>query len=230
MNTGDAVNDSKCGLFIGFEYTMKGVVLKAYFMPEVLSAQISIPKRALITNTITMLSREEKTDLITPWNRVLSFFDSLPAQFAPDPFMVAVDCVEARHNRVKVYVRTPLISLSTVQRFFTLDRSSDRLSGSIKRALKRISLLWKLLFPEHSGGPSDESEVPSYNPSHLTTGLLFYYELRAGYSEPFPKVYIPVRHLCGNDEQVVCALIRFYDEMGQPHLGQQYADCVRSIL
>jgi hypothetical protein len=97
-------------------------------------------------------------------------------------------------------------------------------------AYEKIKLLWYLLFPQLADAKFDDSEAPVSDPGHPTSGILWYYELRGGHSEPFPKVYIPVRHLCKNDEQVVQAVETFYRTVGNISAADRYGQDVRETL
>lgn len=198
-----------------------------------------IPKIVLVTQCIKELTRPTKDcpsppDLVTPWLRVLTFFETLPLSSTPNISIVAVDCVPSKQNRVKIYCRSPLTTLTNLRRFITLGRSSASLSAGsdspLKRGLDQITLLWYLLFPDMANSEYDNSEPAMRDPSHPTAGLLFYYELRGGHPEPFPKVYIPVRHLCRSDRHIVKALTQFYRRTGNIKAGMRYARDVQEIL
>lgn len=235
--------------FVGFDFSSQGIVLKAYFLPETKSAITGISKATLVTQCIEELATRSSSDLLTPWLRVRKFFKTLPLSLRPNINIVAVDCVSSKHNRVKVYCRSPSATLSNLRRFITLGRShqsniplstststafptahSDSDSSPLSRGLRQITLLWYLLFPEMASSEFDNTEPTMKDPSHPTTGLLFYYELRGGHSEPFPKVYIPVRHLCPNDKHVVKALTQFYHRTGNIKAGMRYARDVQEIF
>ncbi|GJJ14525.1 hypothetical protein Clacol_008790 [Clathrus columnatus] len=224
--------------FVGFDFSLQGVVLKAYFLPETKSILTGIPKIVLVTQCVKELTRPTKNcpsppDLITPWLNVLTFFETLPPALTPNINIVAVDCLPSKQNRVKIYCRSPLTTLSNLRRFITLGRSTagtTNLNSPLKRGLDQITLLWYLLFPNMADSKFDNVEPLMRDPAHPTAGLLFYYELRGGHSEPFPKVYIPVRHLCRNDRHVVRALTEFYRQTGNIKAGMRYARDVQEIL
>ncbi|KAF8519632.1 tryptophan dimethylallyltransferase-domain-containing protein [Hysterangium stoloniferum] len=113
--------------FVGFDFSSAGIVLKVYFLPETRSTLTSVSKTTLVTDCLTVLSTPSSScpspqDLLTPWKKVASFFDSLPADLTPNINIVAVDCVPSKQNRVKIYARTPRTSLSNLRRFLTLGR------------------------------------------------------------------------------------------------------------
>ncbi|KAF8519642.1 aromatic prenyltransferase [Hysterangium stoloniferum] len=221
--------------FVGFDFSSAGIVLKAYFLPETRSTLTSVSKTTLVTDCLTVLSTPSSAcpspqDLLTPWKKVASFFDSLPADLTPNINIVAVDCVPSKQNRVKIYARTPRTSLSNLRRFLTLGRDLHTTSAATQRAYEQIKLMWYLLFPALADPKFDDVEAPVSDPGHLTGGLLWYYELRGGHPEPFPKVYLPVRHLCRDDEQVVQAVETFYRTVGNVSAADRYARDVRETF
>ncbi|KIJ22272.1 hypothetical protein M422DRAFT_197362, partial [Sphaerobolus stellatus SS14] len=215
--------------FVGFDCISTGIRLKAYFLPEARSALTLKSKRTLIAEVIKRLDSSCRVNLTMPWSSLLQFFDSLPQPISPELLIVAVDCLPSRLNRLKLYVRTPLVSLSNLRRFLTLDSQAYGCLGKKGRTWEHLSLIWYLLFPE-TFQLGEDTEVPSYNPRHPTGGLLFYYELRDSCLTPSAKVYIPVRHLCRNDEHVVKALETFSRITSNSSIGSQYAKNVRDTF
>ncbi|KAF8581497.1 aromatic prenyltransferase [Ramaria rubella] len=221
--------------FVGFDFSSKGIVMKAYFLPETRAAITSTSKTALVTSCIMALSTPTPScptppDLLTPWRRTLSFFNSLPIDLVPTINIVAVDCVASGKNRVKIYARTPRATLANLRHFMTLGRDAAETSHTTQRALKQITMMWYLLFPQLASPEFDDVEAPATDPGHPTGGLLWYYELRPGHAEPFPKVYLPVRHWCRSDQQVVDAVETFYRNVGNHRASERYARDVRQTF
>lgn len=199
--------------------------MKAYFLPETVSAVTGVPKLDLITKTVERLS-EDVPGLTTPWTLTRGFFDSLPSHLAPSLEIAAVDCVPSHKNRLKLYVRTPFATLENIQRFMTLDGTLR--TPMIDKALEQIATFWRLLF----GNIPDDAEpsVCEDRLRHLTSGLLFYYELRGDSAHPHPKVYLPVRHLCKDDAQIVQAMVDLYEAIGNVEAAKRYGGIVCETL
>ncbi|KZT00378.1 aromatic prenyltransferase [Laetiporus sulphureus 93-53] len=211
--------------FVGFELTGATPSMKAYFLPETISAATGISKYELVEATIRELAQDAK-GLLLAWSAINSFFCALPDDLKPSPEIVAVDCCPSHRNRVKVYVRTPKVTLDIIRRFMTLDYTLK--TPALEQALSSIAIFWDILFP---GLPVDkEPELSKQHTEHLTGGLLFYYELRGNSCNPYPKVYIPVRHLCKNDEQIVEAMEQFYRAIGNLETTKKYHKIVRNTF
>jgi hypothetical protein len=154
------------------------------------------------------------------------FFDTLPRTLFPSIEIVAVDCVSVTKNRFKVYVRTPSLTFENIRRFMTL---GGRLtSRDVTRTLATISAFWKILFPDIS-----DDEEPPLDPRtlrHLTSGLLFYYELRPKRLDPVPKFYMPVRHLCRSDADICRAMEELYLREGNWRAARSYATFFNQVL
>lgn len=190
-----------------------------------------MPKSELVSSLVRRICKDPSSLNSTPslqqsWDMLLGFFHSLPPNIAPSIEIVAVDCVASSKNRLKVYARTPLTTLSTIKRFMTLDSAIG--SQAISRALEQVSYFWGLLFP---GIPDDEQPgVEESRLRHPTSGLLFYYELRGDSLQPLPKVYVPVRHLCKNDEEIVHAMEKLYRKVNNLEAVRKYGGLLRNTL
>ena len=199
--------------------------MKAYFLPETVAAITGISKLDLITRTVERLS-VDVPGLVTPWSLTRAFFDSLPSHLTPSLEIAAVDCVPSHKNRLKIYVRTPVATLGNIKRFMTLDGTLR--TPTIDKALEQIATLWRLLFGDILDDV--EPDVCEDRLRHLTGGLLFYYELRGDSAHPHPKVYLPVRHLCRSDAQIVQAMVELYQEIGNVEAAKRYGSIVRETL
>jgi len=157
-------------------------------------------------------------NILSVWQKLLSFFTSLPVELTPKLYFICVDCLLPRQNRIKIYARTAVVSLSTLKRFFLFGKPEDTVSAVTQKALTEISHLWNLLFP----GVNEETQLPSLHPAHATAGLVFNYKFHSGKAEPIPKVYIPVQFMCQSDAQIAQALGDFYKTTGLQRIGKNY--------
>ncbi|KAF9468247.1 aromatic prenyltransferase [Collybia nuda] len=216
--------------FAGIELSKSNTTLKAYFLPEMSALITGVVKFDLITRVVKRISQDPSlystSGLQQAWGLLLEFFRSLPQNLAPSIEIVAVDCVPSSKNRLKVYVRTPLTTLSAVKQFMTLGFAVD--SAEITETLEQASYFWRILFP----GISDDEEptVGGDRLRHPTSGLLFYYELRASSLYPLPKIYIPVRHLCKSDEEIIGAMEKLYRKMNNLEAMRNYGKLIRDAF
>ncbi|TFY60760.1 hypothetical protein EVJ58_g4945 [Rhodofomes roseus] len=215
--------------FIGFDLGPHSLHLKAYFMTEARASNLGLPKLVIVTAVVRRLSsipHDPLPNLMIAWDTLHQFLTSLPDPLAPSVEIVAVDCVPSHANRLKIYVRTPRASFKTLRYFMTLgDAQETRTTSS---ALEMAGIFWKQLF---SGLPEeDEPDVAEERLRHPTSGLVFYYELRGDITTPLPKVYIPVRHLCPNDEIIARAVESTYAMIGMEEASQRYRTFVQESL
>lgn len=159
-----------------------------------------------------------------PWAMVISFIATLPDHNCTTPEIVSVDCVEPIKNRVKVYLRTQASSLNDIINLMTL--GGELSSPSISSTIDTLRHLWLLLF----GPVGDSISIPSKTPDHYASGFVVYFEMALGRTVPVPKVYIPVRHYCRNDEEISKSLAQYYREIGIPSIGDRYLSDMQNIL
>jgi len=214
---------------IGFEFGPETAILKAYFLPQARSIITSTPPETLITNAINAIEKLNigpQVNIMPAWQKLLSFFSSLPIHLAPIFEFVSVDCLLPHQNRIKIYIRTPVSSLSNLKHFFLFGKSEDTVSATTQKVLAESSYPWNLLFP----GVNEGTQLPSLHPAHTTAGLVFYYEFRSGDAEPVPKVYIPVQLLCQSDAIIAQALETFYKTTGSQRVGENYEKYLGAAL
>ncbi|EJD42684.1 aromatic prenyltransferase [Auricularia subglabra TFB-10046 SS5] len=202
----------KSQYFFGYDFGRDGrILIKAYFIPHLLSAATGKPTEMLIGETC------DKLGLSTPWNALIDFAAARPV--APEFAITAIDLLPAEKNRLKVYVRAPRSEMSFLhlRSYFTLDGRLK--SPAIDDALEQLWDLWIRLFPCDKPDMSREEQearlIPAlHNGDANTAALCMYYDLRQGASLPAPKVYIPVRHFCESDRAISRAFSEFYLAMG----------------
>lgn len=172
----------------------------------------------VVTNCMVQL------DLQKQWAKVTAYAESLPTHLTATPEIVSVDCIEASRNRVKIYFRTPASSLNDLVALFTL---GGQLSDpAIVKTVTTLRHLWKLLF----ASVGDDEPVLSKSPNHYASGFVVYFELGVGRETPAPKIYLPVRHYCANDEEVGRAMSQYYRDVGDEAMGERYINGIKSIL
>lgn len=118
------------------------------------------------------------------------------------------------------------VTLANIKHFMTLGGVLQTID--VTKAVTCVRTFWKLLFRDLS--ENEEPHVDEMRLRHLTGGLLFYYELRKSSPYPYPKVYVPVRHLCQSDAQIVMAVDSLYRAIGDPDAAIKYCAIVRESL
>ncbi|KAJ7483256.1 aromatic prenyltransferase [Mycena latifolia] len=184
---------------VGCDFTRSGAVIgKAYFLPHIRSKSTGISPSALVTECMINLGLE------TPWRTVREFIETLPHDLEVIPEIVSVDCLESSKNRAKVYLRTSAASLATISEIMTL--GSTLTDPVVSETVCTLGRLWRLLFPT----AGDTTTIPSRNSDHYASGFVVYFEMTLGSSLPLPKVYIPVRHYCKDDQFIAEALSSYF--------------------
>ncbi|OSX65978.1 hypothetical protein POSPLADRAFT_1043520 [Postia placenta MAD-698-R-SB12] len=215
--------------FIGFDLSRKGTGLKAYFLTETCSAVYGVSKTDVVSSLVDRLSAipgMEAPNIYIAWCEIKAFFQLLPQHLQPSLEIVAVDCVPSHANRLKIYFCIPLATLSTIRRVMTLDSTLQL--PDVEKTLEWVTLFWRLLFPNITD--DEEPSVELARLRHPTSGLLFYFDLRPDHTKPSPKVYIPVRHLCRNDGDIIHAVTCLYDMLGFEKARDSYGHFVRNTF
>ncbi|GBE88132.1 tryptophan dimethylallyl transferase variant 2 [Sparassis latifolia] len=198
--------------FLGFDCSHTGsITLKAYFLPEIRAAETGISKEELTMQALKSLD----AGLTTPWEATITYFNTLPPSVRPGIEILATDCAAPENSRIKVYVRTRSTKFSDLEGLMTL---GGALKGPlIDDAMAALVDLWHLVMGVDISAPNwkEQRLVPrSSNDNHITAGLLLYYELKPGCAQPFPKVYLPVRHYCANDLAVARGMEAYHRARG----------------
>ena len=106
---------------------------------------------------------------------------------------VAVDCIVPAHSRIKIYIRSPSTSFSSVRSMLTLNGHTTTWSED---ALVRLYRLWTAVLCLPQDHPIDQNL--DYT-RHETAGILYHYDIQPYNDIPECKVYIPVKHYGKND-------------------------------
>lgn len=166
----------------------------------------------------------QQLSLQSQWDKVASYIAALPLNRCATPEIVAVDCLHPCKNRAKIYLRTRSRNLRDLQALFTLGGTLD--SPPIRESMECLEHLWRLLF----GDIAATTDVVSTNPSHFASGFVIYFELSLNRLDPAPKIYLPVRHYCTDDEAIGKALSTYYKEIGNEYMSGKYLKFVEEIL
>ncbi|KAJ7191734.1 aromatic prenyltransferase [Mycena pura] len=123
--------------FLGFDCSHYSATIKVYFMPRI---------RALVTKETPdeMMARlTSRLGLEKPWAKVTHFLSHFLLEDRPGIEIVAVDCVQAAQNRLKIYFRTDILSYSHMEYFLTL---GDALPATeVAASLQNARRLWATL-------------------------------------------------------------------------------------
>ena len=184
--------------FFAFDLANAGITSKAYFFP-------GFKARAKGQMNLTVISQAIATaPLCTPDKlKALSVFQEFATDFLkpmPEVDMLAIDLVDPRASRLKIYFRVRETSFSSVQYTMTLGNRIG--TPELVEGLRNLKRLWDAVL-ERNSFPKD---APLPNTDHRTAGILYNVEFHLGSAVPKVKIYIPVRHYASSDEKVMHGL------------------------
>ncbi|KAL4865526.1 aromatic prenyltransferase [Aspergillus spectabilis] len=218
--------------FVGFDLNRQGKLApKVYMMPNVKAAWSGTSPLELVTAALQRIE-VQGTNILIAWKVVQSYIRSQPAGSIPAVEIISFDCVgpQSPSARIKVYVRSPNMSLAVAKDMFTL--GGRVVAEDTPRALDLLEELWRLLLNIPLLTPED-AEVSPRNESHAnhrTGGVIFNYELTPGFPIPEPKLYIPVRHYANSDLAIAEGLAAFFRRHGWASHGNSYVGSVTKVL
>jgi DMATS type aromatic prenyltransferase len=202
-------------VFWAFDLREDGITSKAYFFPGYRAQLFGQTNLETITQGIEQAPLCQGGKL--PAFEMFRDFIIATPDAAYELDMLAIDLINPRDSRLKIYFRGRQTSFASIYKTMTLD---GRLAGEdLERGLEQLRQLWDLLFV--SGLTSS---------CHRTAGILYYVEFRIDSKTPKVKIYIPVRHYAPNDGHVIRTL---NDWMGMRMGGcgpANYDRAMRSIL
>ncbi|KAL8654521.1 MAG: hypothetical protein Q9226_003402 [Calogaya cf. arnoldii] len=186
-------------IFIAFELRPQGVATKAYFVP-VKAEQLGVPRMRVLIDGIRAL---EGPSLAFPALDVFTQFAADTSQQSTiDVIGVAIDCVAPQDSRLKLYIRSSETSFDSVCNMLSMGNKIDL----PHKDLEELKDLWYLALSLENTFPTSQ-QLPST--SHDTSGVLYNYDIKAGYDRPETKVYIPVKHHGKSDEAVARGLVSY---------------------
>ena len=207
--------------FYAFDLEDDEITVKAYFFPRLRARETKTPVLETISQAI--LSAPQWGDAGT---QALTTFRAFATKARAAPLemdMLAIDLVEPRQSRVKVYFRSRETDFESVIDNLTLgDRAR---TTALEKGIENLRALWDALFE------ADSRTGTSLRPlDHRTAGILYYVEFRLGNSLPVTKIYIPVRHYSSNDQHIMNSLSAYLKSTGNEHSIANYHEAMASLL
>lgn len=193
----------RSSLFMAFEMRDKMPVVKLYMMPFARAMETSRTESAIILESLASFAQEFEWSSLQGLVRDLDLKSKL---LGLDPFMIAFDCVSPQKSRMKIYARCPDIRLASVMEIMSIYEDKSK----IAKGLEELRMLWNLVF---SCGDQGQAGHLPYK-SHVTSGILYYFEVRPGSSKVTTKVYLPVKHYAKDDFSVAKGLQTFFNKRG----------------
>ncbi|KAI3328972.1 aromatic prenyltransferase [Xylariaceae sp. AK1471] len=179
-------------VFWAFDLREDGITNKAYFFPGYRARLTSQTNLQVISQGIEEAPSCQQGKVAAL--EIFREYVTTTPDAALELDMLAIDLIDPRKSRLKIYFRGRQTAWEDVYHVMTLGGKlkGDGLEGS----LQQLRQLWDLLF--------DTAPLPPSN--HRTAGILYNVEFRIDSKEPKVKIYIPVRHYVVSDRHVMIAL------------------------
>ncbi|CAG8956364.1 hypothetical protein HYFRA_00003746 [Hymenoscyphus fraxineus] len=211
LNTSPPSTSAQTSLGLAFELWDGNVFAKAYFAP-VEEEYVGCTKLEIATMAIHKL---HKLGLQMPaYDQFLQFMEgSSDLSFV----CLAVDCVDPRDSRFKLYIRGGRTSFDDVCTTLKANLAENPLWT--EDLLSQLKELWYLLLGLDKDFPTS-SELPRVD--HQTAGILYNVDIHKSKNVLETSIYIPVRHYAGNDLEIAKGLGEFLYKQGNGQYVESY--------
>ena len=207
--------------FYAFDLGDEKTMVKAYFFPRLKAREESRPVLDVISDVILTAPNWGEAET-QAWRKFQAFADR--PRVAPLEFdMLAVDLVEPRQSRIKLYFRSRDTDFESVIDNLTLGQSAR--TDALEKGLESLRALWDALFQVNS---VDGTSLPLLD--HRTAGVLFNVEFKLGAAMPVTKIYIPVRHYSSSDQHIMQTLAVWLRSNDSDYAIQNYNDIMDALL
>ena len=208
--------------FIALEFGKTSTMLKAYFFPVFKARETGQSTLALISRAIAKLAKVEGLRFPS-YGSLSDYIRTSKEGSRLEAEMLSIDCVSPASSRMKLYLRSPSTSFSSVRANMTLDGKLEQ--PNLEKGIFELEKLWNLVLPAVQSGDSD-TELP--HKAHRTAGTLYYYDIGPGQLVPIPRLYIPVRHYGRNDTVIAEGLISYLKTREQDEMTGRYLNVLQS--
>lgn len=211
-------SDHSSHTFFGFDLLERSIKGKAYFFPRYKADELG--RSHLETISLAVRGAPHLDDDMM---QAFTIFEQFAAQKVIEPEMVAIDLVDPRKSRIKVYFRLRDTTLSSIVEVATLGVGNN--THESEKGIESLCRFWRMLFSLE--GTGDPFLTPS---DHRTAGVLYYAEFKYGVSIPSIKIYAPVRHYSRSDDAILRALASYFDKVEHPGYTMDYAEALECSL
>jgi DMATS type aromatic prenyltransferase len=210
-------------VFIAFDLNDK-IETKAYFFPHIRAKVLGITQGELILNTVRGFNGNG-IDLNPSLDAFEEYLNSGGPVDHKNVEMLAIDCIDPKKARAKIYVNSFSNSFNKIKDIYTM---GGRLNGKeIDESLVALKDLWRILFDMPETGFED-TVIP--NIMHPRSCFVTGFEFKSGDPLPTSKVYFPMWHYLKTDKQMSDALSLFFARQGWDKLAKSYGSDLKEIL
>ncbi|KAI1138395.1 tryptophan dimethylallyltransferase-domain-containing protein [Hypoxylon sp. FL0543] len=213
--------DHQSSIFYAFDLAPTEITAKVYFFPKMRARAYNQSNLQVILQAIDSIPGVTSENL-----EACSVFRDFASDVANKNLeyeMLAIDLIDPKKSRLKVYFRSRDTTFNSVINIMTL---GGRLRNSrLYLGLVDLHWLWKALFKAY--GSLDQ---PLGDSTHRTAGILYNVEFRLGDSAPVAKIYLPVRHYSSSDAAVIQGLNDYFQYRQRGRYMPDYVKAMSTLF
>ena len=207
--------------FYAFDLGHDSMVSKAYFFPQYKAREAKEP-------TLNIISKAMRSapEWGTSEAQALATFQAFAAEPGMVPLeydMFAIDLLEPRRSRMKIYFRCRDTDFGSVSNIMTLGGRIR--TPAIEQGIEELKRLWDGLFKTDGC-----SKIALPHVEHRTAGILFNVEFKLESTLPVMKIYLPVRHYCTSDQSIIESLSTYLRSSANGHHVSNYDKAIASLV
>ncbi|KAI1439288.1 aromatic prenyltransferase [Xylaria sp. CBS 124048] len=224
--TGMSIHDAKdhnTSIFYAFDLSPGEVTAKVYFFPK-MRAQVTGQSNLDVLKDGIRTAPCSTAANLAAWDMFCDFTTD-PASEGLEYEMLAIDLIDPRESRMKIYFRSRETTFDSVVNTMTL---GGRIANAkLHQGLQDLRRLWNALFSVDPDVPGSQS-LPAVG--HRTAGILYNVEFRLGEECPVAKIYLPVRHYSRSDEGVIRGLDAYFQQHQRGKYMANYVQAMRALF
>ncbi|KAI0433802.1 tryptophan dimethylallyltransferase-domain-containing protein [Xylaria sp. FL1042] len=213
------LQDHNTSIFYAFDLTDTGTTAKVYFFPKSRAIARNESNLEVLVQSIKTASYSTEDNL-----EALSIFTDFSSDIANSGLeyeMLAIDLIDPKDSRFKIYFRCRETTLDSVVNIMTLSGRID--NPSFQQGLDDLRSLWSALFTTCADQPLKEVR-------HRTAGMLYNVEFKLGDQFPIAKIYLPVRHYSSSDYTVIKGLESFFQARKRATYMKSYSHVMATLF
>ena len=212
----------RSSLFIAYELGGSRVHVKAYFMPMLRSLETNQSRTQVIARAVQSLSQPQWNARYPALETLINYMQTDQMGSQTEVEMVAVDCLDPKEARIKVYIRHSQTSWESVCTMMTMN-------GRIEVSKDNLEELWQFWLSILSLDQdfSNSAELPKSD--HATAGILYCFYAQEADESPTPKLYVPAKHYGRNDQAIANGLAQYFGDRGKDRYVDNYKKLLRQI-
>ncbi|KAI1322261.1 aromatic prenyltransferase [Xylariaceae sp. FL0255] len=172
-------------VFFAIDHHAGDRAIKAYMFPTSKATATNQSTVKIVTDNLTHLEPYGK-DLAAPLKEIEEYLGK-----SLEPLLIdclAIDCIDPKEARVKVYTQAKLNSFRSLEHVLTY--GGKHCDETTLKGLEAIRKIWPLILNEPRMAGDDDFQAPVVDPESRYKTLSYSWEVRAGQAMPELKIYI----------------------------------------